>query len=103
MSDRLHVDVAALTNGGVNLDEWSRLAKDIAARVDAAVSLYRNAGGGGEMGEQYTTNYKPGEAKALQFLLLLNEVVGSYSDRTLQVARNFEDTSNEADHAAPNA
>ena len=103
MSDRLYVDVAALTNGGINLDEWSRLAKDIAARMDAAVSLYRNAGGGGEMGEQYNTNYKPGEEKALQFLLLLNEIVGSYSDRTLQVARNFEDTNNEADHNAPNA
>jgi len=99
--DRLYVDVAALTRGGVNLGQWSSLANQISGRLRTATTTYRYAGGTGEMGEQFDTNYRPGESKALAFLALLEEVVGGYSQRTLNAAKNFEQTSNEADAAAP--
>lgn len=101
MNDRLYVDIAALTQGGADLDRWSRLAKEIATRMRTSTTTYRHAGGGGEMGEQFTTNYLPGETKALQFLAMLEEIVGSYSDKTLLAARNFDQTNDEADSTAP--
>ena len=99
--DRLYVDVAALTQGGVNLGQWSTLANQIAGRMRAATTTYRFAGGTGEMGEQFDANYRPGETKALEFLKLLEEVVGGYSQRTLAAAQNFEQTATDADAAAP--
>jgi hypothetical protein len=102
VSDRLYVDVAALTRGGINLAQWSTLANQIGGKLQSATSTYRNAGGTGEMGEQFNTNYKPGEQKALEFLVLLMQVVGSYSAKTLDAAKNFERTDTDADTATPN-
>jgi len=99
--DRLYVDVGELTNGGSNLAQWSTLANQIATRMRTTTTTYRYAGGTGEMGEQFDANYRPGETKALQFLALLEEVVGGYAQRTLTAAKNFEQTSNDADDAAP--
>jgi hypothetical protein len=101
MSDRLYVDVAALTRGGVDLDQWSVLADQIAGRIQAATQTYRYSGGTGEMGEQFDTNYRPGEAKALEFLALLVEIVGGYSERTLNAAKTFDQANTDADAAAP--
>jgi hypothetical protein len=101
VSDRLYVDVAALTRGGIDLNQWSTLADQIAGRVTSATQTYRYSGGTGEMGEQFDTNYKPGEAKALEFLALLVEIVGGYADRTLLAARTFDQTNTDADAAAP--
>lgn len=99
--DRLYVDVPALTQGGVNLGQWSSLANQIAGRMRTATTTYRFAGGTGEMGEQFDTNYRPGESKALEFLKLLEDVVGGHAQRTLNAARNFEQTANDADTATP--
>ncbi len=101
MSDRLYVDVEALTRGGINLAQWSALANQIGGRLQGATATYRNAGGTGEMGEQFNTNYKPGEQKALEFLLILMKVVGSYSAKTFDAARSFEETNTEADATTP--
>lgn len=101
MTDRLYVDIAALTRGGINLGEWSALANRIGGRLQSATATYRNAGGTGEMGEQFNTNYKPGEEKALEFLVLLMQVVGSYSEKTLEAAKNFQQTDNDASAATP--
>jgi hypothetical protein len=99
--DRLYVDVPALTQGGINLGQYSTLASQIATRMRTTTTTYRFAGGTGEMGEQFDTNYRPGETKALQFLALLEEVVGGYSQRTLDAAKNFEQTENDANTATP--
>ena len=101
MNDRLYVDVAALTRGGINLSQWSVLANQIGGRIQSATATYRNAGGTGEMGEQFNTNYKPGEQKALEFLVLLMRVVGSYSEKTFEVAKVFEETDDEATMTTP--
>jgi hypothetical protein len=101
VSDRLHVDVEALTRGGTNLAQWSALANQIGGRLQGATATYRNAGGTGEMGEQFNTNYKPGEQKALEFLLILMKVVGSYSAKTFDAAKVFEETNTEADATTP--
>jgi hypothetical protein len=53
------------------------------------------------MGEQFDTNYRPGEAKALEFLALLVEIVGGYSERTLNAAKTFDQANTDADAAAP--
>jgi hypothetical protein len=53
------------------------------------------------MGEQFNTNYKPGEEKALEFLLMLMKVVGSYSAKTFEAAKVFEETNTEADATTP--
>ncbi|MER6992722.1 hypothetical protein ABT337_30025 [Saccharopolyspora hirsuta] len=100
MSDRLQVDVAALARGGANLDQWSTMANQLAARMRSVTAAYRDAGGTGEMGEQFDTNYRPGAEKAMEFLAMLEEAVGGYSDSTLKVARKFGDTNDEADGAA---
>jgi hypothetical protein len=99
--DRLYVDVSGLSQGGVNLGHWSDLANQISGRIRTATTTYRYAGGTGEMGEQFDANYRPGETKALEFLRLLEDVVGGYSRRTLAAAKNFEDTATDADAAAP--
>ena len=101
MSDRLYVDVEALTRGGINLAQWSALANQIGGRLQSATATYRNAGGTGEMGEQFTANYKPGEQKALEFLLILMKVVGSYSEKTFEAAKVFDETNTEADATTP--
>ena len=101
--DRLYVDVTALNQGGVNMERWASLARLIANQMQTATGTYRFAGGTGEMGEKFNENYKPGEVKALQFLALLERVVGGAADRTLDVARNFEQTNNEATQATPNS
>lgn len=102
MSDEnLHVDVSSLAQGGTDLERWSQLANRITNQIRTATATYRFAGGTGEMGEQFDTNYKPGEAKALEFLMMLEEVVGGYADDTFQVAQNFEQTNNDADSNTP--
>ncbi|GAB1515276.1 hypothetical protein [Actinophytocola sp. KF-1] len=101
MNDRLYVDVEALTRGGINLAQWSALANRIGGRLQGAAATYRNAGGTGEMGEQFDTNYKPGEQKALEFLVMLMKVVGSYSEKTFEAAKVFEESNTEADAATP--
>lgn len=102
MSDEdLYVNVPGLTRGGTDLERWSTLAEQIATRMSNATGVYRLAGGTGEMGQQFNTNYKPGEAKALQFLQMLKDVVGGYSDDTLLAAQNFEHTNEDADSSTP--
>jgi hypothetical protein len=101
VNDRLYVDVQALTQGGINLAQWSALANQIGGRLQGATATYRNAGGTGEMGEQFNTNYKPGEEKALEFLRILMTVVGSYSQKTFDAAKVFDETNTEADATTP--
>ena len=101
MTDRLYVDITALQQGGVNMEQWAGLAKLIANQMQTATGTYRHAGGTGEMGEKFNENYKPGEVKALQFLALLERVVGGSADRTFDVARNFEQTNNDASSTTP--
>ncbi|MFB9570218.1 hypothetical protein [Saccharopolyspora hordei] len=101
MTDRLQVDVAALARGGTNLDQWSTMARQLAEHMRSVTAAYRHAGGTGEMGEQFDTNYRPGAEKAMEFLSLLEEAVGGCSDSTLRAARNFSDTAEEADGAVP--
>jgi len=100
VSDRLYVDIDALTRGGIDLDRWSVLAKQIAGRMESATVTYQHSGGTGEMGEQFDTNYKPGEVKALEFLALLEQIVGGYSSRTIDAARNFDQTNDDASSSA---
>jgi hypothetical protein len=102
MTDRLYVDITALSQGGVNMERWSTLAKTIANRMQTASGTYRFAGGTGEMGEKFNENYKPGEVKALQFLALLEKVVGEAATRTRDVAKNFDQTNDEATYNTPN-
>ncbi|WP_143021461.1 hypothetical protein [Prauserella marina] len=101
MSDRLYVDVNILNQGGLNLDQWSDLARNVTRRVRTATERYGDAGGTGEMGEQFDQNYKPGEWKALEFLTLLEKGVGGLSESTLLVAKNFERANDDADGATP--
>lgn len=99
--EHLEVDVPALNRGGVNLDRYALLARTIAGTIRQATVVYVNAGGTGEMGEKFDTNYKPGERKALEFLDLLDEIVGGSANRTFLVARNFDNTSDDADASTP--
>ena len=99
--DRLYVDVPALNRGGINLERYALLARSIAGDMRQATLTYQNAGGTGEMGEKFDTNYKPGERKALEFLALLDEIIGGGANRTLLAARNFENTSDDADASTP--
>ncbi|MBK1787783.1 hypothetical protein [Prauserella cavernicola] len=101
MSDRLYVDINALNQGGLNLDHWSDLANNITRRVRTATEQYGDAGGTGEMGQQFDENYKPGEGKALEFLTLLEDGVGGLAESTLLVAKNFDQTNDDADSATP--
>ncbi|MDA3628114.1 hypothetical protein [Saccharopolyspora oryzae] len=101
MTDRFYADPDGLARGGANLEQWSMLAKEIAAQMRNVTTAYRHAGGTGEMGEQFNTNYKPGETKAIEFLSMLEEAVGGHGERTLKTARSFSDTNDEADAAAP--
>jgi len=94
--ERLYVDLAALHQGGVNIEELSVQARLVVNRIRQAASTYQFAGGTGEMGEKYQENYKPGEEKALVFLRLLEEAVGSAGDDTLVVARHFEQVNDDA-------
>jgi hypothetical protein len=100
--DRLYVDVTALSQGGLEMEQWASLARTIANQMQTATGIYRYAGGTGEMGEKFNENYKPGEVKALQFLALLEEVVGGAATRTRDTARNFEQTNNDATNNTPN-
>ena len=102
MTDRLYVDINALSQGGVNMEQWSTLASTIANKMQTASGTYRFAGGTGEMGEKFNENYKPGEVKALQFLALLEKVVGGAATSTLEVAKNFDQTNDEATYNTPN-
>ena len=101
MSDRTAVDISLLTNGGINLTQWSLLANQIVNQMRTATETYRYSGGTGEMGEQFDQNYKPGEAKALAFLMMLEKAIGGQSDRTLLVAQNFSNTNQDANGATP--
>jgi hypothetical protein len=100
--DRLYVDIGALSQGGVNMEQWASLARAIANQMQDATGFYRFAGGTGEMGEKFNENYKPGEVKALQFLALLEKVVGGAATRTRDVAKNFDQTNDEATYNTPN-
>jgi hypothetical protein len=102
MTDRLYVDITALSQGGVNMEQWATLAATIANRMQEATGIYRFAGGTGEMGEKFNENYTPGEVKALQFLALLEKVVGGAATRTRDVAKNFDQTNDEATYNTPN-
>jgi hypothetical protein len=53
------------------------------------------------MGEQFNANYKPGEEKALEFLALLEEVVGGAGKATMKTGVHFSQVSDEADAATP--
>ena len=101
MSDRLYVDIAALRQGGVNIEQLSVQSRLIVNRIRQATATYRLAGGTGEMGEKFQENYKPGEEKALLFLKLLEEVIGSAGGSTLEAARHFERTDGDASASAP--
>lgn len=103
MTDRLRVDTAALQAAGFTLTEWSELANQIADRIDRATRLYGKAGGTGKMGEMFEKHYKPGEEKALEFLRILREEIGGIGQRTIDVAKNFEQTDDEAGRSVPNS
>jgi hypothetical protein len=90
MSEHLSVDVNGLQNGGLSLEEWSHFARQIAVRLRTATTRYQHAGGGGEMGEQWDKNYTPGATQALEFLAMLEEIVGGSSGATLLTAQVFD-------------
>ena len=100
MSDRTQVDPAYLQRGGQHLDTYSTLAGSICGQLRNATTMYANAGGTGEMGEQFKVNYKPGEEKALEFLELLEEIVGGAGQATMKTGVHFSQVSDEADQAA---
>jgi hypothetical protein len=99
--DRTRVDPAELQRGGQFLDTYSRLAGSISGQLRDATTRYARAGGTGEMGEQFNANYKPGEEKALEFLALLEEVVGGAGKATMKTGVHFSQVSDEADAATP--
>jgi hypothetical protein len=101
VSDRTRVDPAELQRGGQGLDTYSTLAGSISSQMRDATTRYARAGGTGEMGEQFNANYKPGEEKALEFLALLEEVVGGAGQATTKTGVHFGQVADEADAAAP--
>ncbi|SEG75396.1 hypothetical protein SAMN02982929_03446 [Saccharopolyspora kobensis] len=101
VSDRVYVDTAGLTRGGLNLGQWSSTANRLAAHMRNVTATYRHAGGTGEMGEQFDANYRPGAEKAMEFLSMLEEAVGGISEKTLLAGKKFEDTDDEANGVAP--
>lgn len=101
MTDRLRVDIAALQAAGFNLTEWSELADRIAERIEQAATQYASAGGTGKMGEMFTKHYKPGEAKAIEFLQMLRNEIGGAGKRTIDVAKSFGQTNDDAERSVP--
>lgn len=101
MSDDLRVDIEALQSAGLNLSQWSDMADQIAKRMEQATAQYADAGGGGEMGKAFDEHYKPGEGKALEFLEILKKELGGAGQRTIQTAKNYDETDDDASRAVP--
>ncbi|WP_143219036.1 hypothetical protein [Actinokineospora bangkokensis] len=101
MSERVRVDVDALAKGGVDIQGLMALTRRICAELGGAVAQYQYAGGTGEMGKRFDQGYKPGAEQGVKFLALLSEVVGDAGGRTLDTAKSFRTTDDEATSSVP--
>lgn len=100
MNDRLQADVQALARGGDNLGQLSAELNALANDLREAVHRYTNAGGTGEIGHQWTVNYKPAEEHGLQFLELMCDTIGQSANRTTSTAGAYQNTNDDADDAS---
>jgi hypothetical protein len=100
MTDRTSVDIDGLKAGGVDLEAIAQQAQEIARDLINACREYAHAGGTDTMGRQFDLNYKPNEEIGMQFLHLLNDIIGRSGVRTSKTAHAFADTESEANEVA---
>ncbi|WP_434444124.1 hypothetical protein [Lentzea sp. E54] len=100
--NRLSVDTDALLRSGVDVLGATELAKSISRDLLSAVETYRDAGGTGEMGEQFERGYVPGAKRGVDFVNLLSDTLGDASQRTVDTAQSFSNSADEANAAASN-
>lgn len=100
MSDRTYVDTESLKAGSIDIDSIAKMATDIRADLLNAIHACANAGGTGQMGEEWKANYHPNEEIGIGFLDLLNATIGTSGIRTAKAAKTFEDALNDANHTA---
>jgi hypothetical protein len=90
------VSIDDLERDGVHLKRAGELAKQISARIDAAMAQYPDIGGDGPIGDSINKNYEPAAKAAADFARALSNLLDLHGGKTAALADLFGDVNDTA-------